>query len=142
MAHQTYEKRNLLLINNIHLVFSSLVIQRRLLQTKVYYKFSTLSERKRYTNLQQQQLQKNYFPSVYVNWYNLLRQMFFIPCNNWKTLLFLQIHRHWWIIRARSGTYIMGGQNQSERPIGKKDTTRNIVLCSLVLSKYDLQLSF
>ena len=58
--------KNLLLINNIHLVFSSLIMQRGLIQTKVYYKFATLSERKYLTNLQKQQLQKNFFPSVYV----------------------------------------------------------------------------
>ena len=35
----TYEKLNLLLINSINFDFSSLEMQRRLIQTKLYYKF-------------------------------------------------------------------------------------------------------
>ena len=47
-----YRKINLLLLNCTDLVFSSLEIQRRLLQTKVYHKFFTLAEKKQLTNLQ------------------------------------------------------------------------------------------
>ena len=42
------------------MVFSTLVTQRRLIQTKAYYKFSTLSERKFLSNIQKQQLQKTF----------------------------------------------------------------------------------
>ena len=31
---------------------------------------------------------KKTFPKCVYHWYNLLRWMFFIPCNNWKTLFF------------------------------------------------------
>ena len=70
-------KPNLLPINGIYLVFSSLEKQRRLIQTKVYYKETPKKPLK-------VAAEKKVIP-------NLLRFMFFIPYNNWKTLFFTQI---------------------------------------------------
>ena len=60
----TYRKTCLLLVNSIHLVLSSLEIQRTITQTKYTTSFVTLSEKKRLANLQKQQLQKT-FSQVY-----------------------------------------------------------------------------
>ena len=38
----------------------------------------------------QRRVAKKSFRSLYL-WYNLLRWMFFIPCDNWKTLFFIEI---------------------------------------------------
>ena len=37
---------------------------------------------------------KKVFLKCVYHWYNLLRWMFFITCNNWKTLFFTQIYRY------------------------------------------------
>ena len=58
------------------MVFSFLEMQRRLIQTKVYYKPFCFV-----------------WKCVY-HCYNLLRWMFFTPCDNWKTLFFIQIYRY------------------------------------------------
>ena len=75
-------------------IWSSLLYKskRRLVQTKVHFKFFNLSESKRLTNLQKQQLQKNFLQCVCYRC-NLLRWMFFVPCDNWKTLFFLKVCR-------------------------------------------------
>ena len=76
-------------------IWSSLLYKskRRLVQTKVHFKFFNLSESKRLTNLQKQQLQKNFLQCVCYRC-NLLRWMFFVPCDNWKTLFFLKVCRY------------------------------------------------
>ena len=37
---------------------------------------------------------RNVFPKCVYHWYNLLWWMFFIPCENWKTLFFIKIYRY------------------------------------------------
>ena len=37
---------------------------------------------------------KKVFPKCVYHWYKLLWWMFFIPCDNWKTLFFIQIYRY------------------------------------------------
>ena len=56
LAHET----------SIHLFLSSGEIHRRVIQTKYTASFVTLSEKKRLTNLQKYQLQKNIFSSLHV----------------------------------------------------------------------------
>ena len=87
----TYRKPNSPLTSSIYLVFLPLEMQERLKQTKVYHTFFTLSEKKRPTNLQKWQHKNPFFQCV-CHWYDLLRWMFFIPCNNWKTLLSIAVY--------------------------------------------------
>ena len=54
------EKKCLILVSRIHLVLSSLEIQRRLIQTKYVTSFVTLSEKKQLPNSQKYQLQNNF----------------------------------------------------------------------------------
>ena len=35
---------------------------------------------------------ENLSPKCVCYWYSLLRSIFFVPCDNWKTLFFIQIH--------------------------------------------------
>ena len=72
----TYRKLNVLLINGIHLVVSSLVMQMRLIQTKVYYKLAAA---------------KKVFSKGLYHWYNLLRWMLFAPCDNRKTFFYTNL---------------------------------------------------
>ena len=76
-------------------IWSSLLYKskRRLVQTKVHFKFLSLSKSKRLTNLWKQQLQKIFLQCVYYRC-NLLWWMFFVPCDNWKTLFFLKVCRY------------------------------------------------
>ena len=91
-TESTYRELNLLLIISIYLIFSSLEMQRELLQTKVYYKLLDSSEQKRITNLQKQQLQKA-LSSVCMLCIHLALINIFIPCKNQKTFLgFLNRH--------------------------------------------------
>ena len=60
--------------------------ERRLMHTKVYY-----SQKKPLTNLQKQQLQKTKILQCVCYWYNLLRWMFFVPCDSWKSLLLYEL---------------------------------------------------
>ena len=73
-------------------IWSSLLYKskRRLVQSKVHFRFLNLSESKRLTNLQKQQLQKKLFHCVCYRC-NLLRLLFFVPCDSWKTLFFLKV---------------------------------------------------
>ena len=67
--------------------------KRRLVQTKLHFKFFNLSKSKRLTNLQKQQLQKVFLQCV-CHRCNLLRWIFFVPCDNWKKLFFLKVCRY------------------------------------------------
>ena len=75
------------------MVFFSLEMQRRLVQTKVYYKLSYSvwkeTSHKRLTNFffKSSSCKKGFLGYVY-HWYNLLRWILFVPCDNWKTLFF------------------------------------------------------
>ena len=74
------ENKNLFLIDSIYLVFPSLKNQRKLLQTKVWYKFFTLSD-----NNDRQTFKsincKKFFSSVYVVGTTCLDKYVYIPCN-------------------------------------------------------------
>ena len=59
----------------------------------MHFKFFNLSEPKRLTNLQKKQLQ-NYFLQCVCYRCSLLRWMFFVPCDSWKTLFFLKVCRY------------------------------------------------
>ena len=76
-------------------IWSFLLYQskRRLIHTKVHFKFFNLFKSKRLTNLQKQQLQTIFLQCVCL-WCNLLRWMFFVPYDNWKTFFFLKVCRY------------------------------------------------
>ena len=86
----TDRKSNLPLINKIYLVFSSLKYKRRLKQTKVcYYMLFLLCLRRRSDSQTFEWVScKNLLPVCL-----LLRYMFFIPCDNRKTLYFVKSYR-------------------------------------------------
>ena len=85
-----WETKFLLLIYNISLIFSSIEMQRRLTQTKLYYKLS--KKKRQFTTLQKQQLQKNLFLQCvcYQYYTTCFIQCFFIACDNWKILFFVK----------------------------------------------------
>ena len=83
----TCGKPNLLPIKGIFLVFSSREKQRRLIQTKIYYNSLQYTLVCMPNKLLKVTAEKKVIP-------NLLRFMFFIPCNNWKTLFFTQIQHY------------------------------------------------
>ena len=98
MAHQnnylhisTCRKTSLLLINSIHVVLSSLEIQRLIKDSenqrdKIYYKVFNSVWKEETHKLSKEVTAKTFFSNVYVTVHNLLRWTFFIPCNNWKTV--------------------------------------------------------
>ena len=88
----TYGKLNLLPINSIFFVFPSRVMQRRLMQTKAYYKISLFSLKRSASKAFQSSRCKRVLPKCVYHWYNLLRWMFFIPCDNSKQYFFTQIY--------------------------------------------------
>ena len=84
-------KLNLLPINSVFLVFPSREMQRRLMQTKVYYKLSLFNLKRSL-----KKSCKKVFPKCVYHWYNFLRWMFFNPCDNCK-----QYFLHKFIITQR-----------------------------------------
>ena len=80
----TCGKLNLLRINNICLVFSSWEMQRRLMQTKAYYKLCLFSLKRSVSLTFKSSSCKKAFPKCVYHWYNLLRWMLLIPCDNCK----------------------------------------------------------
>ena len=86
----TNEKLNLLLINSICLVFSPLEMQRKLMQTTLFYKFFLLCLKRNISQTyESKQLQK-----VFCQLCMLLVQLdsmnFFIPYDNCRTYFFTQ----------------------------------------------------
>ena len=81
-----YGKLNFLPITRIYLVFFSLEMQRRLGQTKVYYKLCYSVWKETSHKLLKSSSRKKVFPKCVHHWYVLLRWVLFIPCDNWKTL--------------------------------------------------------
>ena len=65
-------------------------MERRLIQTKHAKNFLTLSEKTISQTFKSSSCKS--LSQVCVPLYNLLRWMFFIPCDNWKTLFFIQIY--------------------------------------------------
>ena len=80
---------NLLLINSIYLVFSSVEI---LVQTKLYYQFFSLCLERNVSQTSTVATEKNFFPSLYVISKACFDECFFIPCDNLMTLFFIQIY--------------------------------------------------
>ena len=61
-----YGKLNLLLRNSIYLIFLSVEIQSRLVQTKLYYQIFSLCLKRNVSQTSKIATAKNLFPSVYV----------------------------------------------------------------------------
>ena len=87
----TYKKLNLLLINSIILVFSSIDMQRRFIQTKLYHKFFLLCLKKSLSQTFESSSCKTLPPKCQCFWCSLLLWIFFIPCYNCKAIFFIQI---------------------------------------------------
>ena len=90
----TYRKLNLPLTSSIYFVFLPLEIQNRLEQTKVYHAFSYFVWKETSHKPLKVAAAINPFLQCVCYWYNLLRWMFFILCDNWKTLLFMKVYRY------------------------------------------------
>ena len=86
-------KLNFLPISSIFLVFSSLEMQRRLIQTKVYYKLFYCLKRNVSQTFKSSSCKEVFLRCVHHS-YNLLLRMFFISYNNWKTLIFIKNFRY------------------------------------------------
>ena len=73
-------------------IWSSLLYKskRRLAETKEHSNFFNLFKSKQLANLQKEQLQKFFLQCVCYRC-NLLQWIFFVPCDNWNTLLFLKV---------------------------------------------------
>ena len=90
----TYEKLNLLQIKSIYLVFSSRERQRRLIQTKAYYKIVYSVWKETSHKPLKVTAAKKFFPSMYIIGKICFDFCFFFSCNNWKTLFFMQIYHY------------------------------------------------
>ena len=78
----TCRKSNLLLVNSTYLIVSTLLMQRRFMQTKVRFKFC-YSVRIEITHIPSKVVAvKKFFPQCVCYRCNLLRWMFFIPCGD------------------------------------------------------------
>ena len=87
-------KLNLLHIDSICLVVSSLEMQRRLIQTKVFFLlFSLCLKRNDLQIFKNSSCKKILLPCARYR-YNLLRWMFFIPFDNYKSLSFIKVCRY------------------------------------------------
>ena len=75
----TYGKLNFYPITRIFFVFFSLEMQRKLLQTKVYYKLCYSVWKETSHKLLTVSTAKKVFPKSVYHWYNLLRWLLFIP---------------------------------------------------------------
>ena len=84
----------LLLISNIviYCTLSSTEIQRRLIQTKVYFNVFTLPEKKELKSLQKRQLQKKFSPVCMLS-IELASMNAFTLCDNSKILFFIKMFR-------------------------------------------------
>ena len=83
----TYGKLDLLPINSIFLVFPSRERQRRLMQTKVYYKLPLFSLQRSVSQTFKSSSCKNIFSRRVYHWYNLLQWIIFVPYDNCKQYL-------------------------------------------------------
>ena len=89
----TYRKLNLPLTSSIYLVFLPLEMQGRLKQTKVYHMFFYFAWKEMTHNPLKVAAAKTLLSSV-CYCYNFLQWIFFILCDNWKTLLFITVYRY------------------------------------------------
>ena len=93
----THRKNFFLLINSIYLVFSFLETQRKLIQTEVYSNRTQVTEVLLYLQINNLQTFKSIATAK-----NLLSSArvigttcfdsFFVPCDNWKALLFINVY--------------------------------------------------
>ena len=84
----TYGKLNILLMNSIYSVFFSAEIQRRLVQTKLYFQFFTFRLKRNILQTYKVATAKKIFQSVYVIGKACFDECF-VPCDNLKNY-FLQ----------------------------------------------------
>ena len=94
LGHQTkylhVRKLISLFITNIYLAFSCLEMYRRVIQTKVTKMFLLCLKRKDSQTFKKSSCKK--LSTLCVGyWYNLLRWMFFTPCDNWNTSFFINV---------------------------------------------------
>ena len=85
-----YRRLSLYFISSIYLV---VLPHKEDSQTKVYYKFSLCLKRNNpqtFTSISC----KSPFLQCVCYWYKLLRWMFLISCDNWKTLLIIKVYRY------------------------------------------------
>ena len=90
----TQGKLNLLLTNSIYFVFSSLKMQWRLIQTKLFYTIFHSVWKETSHKPSKVAAAKNFFSSVYVIGTACFSECFLLPNDNWKTLFFVQIHSY------------------------------------------------
>ena len=81
-----FMKLNLLLTSSTYLAFLPLEMHKKLEQTKVYQEFFLLCLKRNDPQTFKSGSCKNPFLQCVCYCYNLLRWMFFILCDNWKTL--------------------------------------------------------
>ena len=86
-------KLNLLLINSICLVISSLKMQRKLILTKVSPQVSSVSKETTHKP-SKVAAEKTLLSSMHVINTKLFRSMLFIPFDNWKSVLFVIVFVH------------------------------------------------
>ena len=84
---------NLLLINSICLVVSSLEMQIKLIQTKEHCKFFCCLKNNDSQTFKSSNCEKHFVHSACYR-YNLLWWMFFILFDNWNSLIFVKVCRH------------------------------------------------
>ena len=85
------------------MVFFPLEMERRIIQTKLYYKCFYSVWKKWLTNFQNKHLQRTLFVTFVCYRLNLLRWMFFILCDNWKTLFFINVCPMSWCFLWKDG---------------------------------------
>ena len=91
----TYRKLNFPLTSSYYFFFLPLEMQKkRLEQTKVYHSFSHFLWKETASKPLQVAAAKAIFLQCVCYWHNLLRWMFFLVCDNWKTLLFVKVYRY------------------------------------------------
>ena len=95
-----FTKLDLLLINSICLIVSSLEMQRKLILTKVHYKFLSSVSKETTHKPSKVVVAKNFSSGVHVINTKLLRRMLFIPFDNWKSVLFVIVFCSFEIISA------------------------------------------
>ena len=89
----TYIKLNLPLTSSIYFVFLPLEMQKNSNRPKYTTRFLICLKRSSPRTFKSGSY-KNTFLQWVRYWYNLLRWMFFILCDNWKTLLFVKVYRY------------------------------------------------
>ena len=88
-----YRKPNLHLTSSIYLVFLPLEMQGRLKETEVCYTFFYFVWKEATYKPLKSGSSKNPFLQCICYWYNFLRWMFLILCDDWTTLLFIIVYR-------------------------------------------------